>query len=245
MAKHNVLRFYAELKAYEPKIWRRFEINGEKTVAELAYAVMIMFEMRASHLFSMKKFVREPLLKELSEEFSDEAVKIFMEKYQEEMFKDIRYELPTENRHFYNDEEIIAADNIKLNQTANKVGTTFDFLYDFGDSWEISLVVEHFEKQEVPLATLPKILDGKRFGIVEDIGGVGGLEELVLAFKERSGMEYEHFINWIGDTDFDLEYFDKDEMNFRLKKLMRVYKEIYEYDLEPTKKFFKLLMRDN
>ena len=51
MAQHYVYSFYAELKDYEPKIWRRFEINGEKTVAELGYAIMLMFEMQASHLF--------------------------------------------------------------------------------------------------------------------------------------------------------------------------------------------------
>jgi hypothetical protein len=31
MAQHYVYRFYAELKDYKPKIWRRFEINGEKS----------------------------------------------------------------------------------------------------------------------------------------------------------------------------------------------------------------------
>jgi len=46
MTQHYVYRFYAELKDYKPKIWRRFEINGEKTIAEPGYAVMLMFEMQ-------------------------------------------------------------------------------------------------------------------------------------------------------------------------------------------------------
>jgi hypothetical protein len=33
------------------------------------------------------------------------------------------------------------------------------------------------------------------------------------------------------------------DMNFRLKKLIRVYKEIYEYDYEPTERSVKLLLR--
>ena len=45
MAQHYVYLFYAELKDYKPKIWRRFEINGEKTMAELGYALMLMFEI--------------------------------------------------------------------------------------------------------------------------------------------------------------------------------------------------------
>lgn len=65
MAKHLVYQFYAELKDYEPKIWRRFEINGEKTMAEFAYAIMILFEMQASHLFRIKQNNRDAMLKEL------------------------------------------------------------------------------------------------------------------------------------------------------------------------------------
>jgi hypothetical protein len=35
LEQHYVYRFYAELKDYEPKVRRRFEINGEKTMVEL------------------------------------------------------------------------------------------------------------------------------------------------------------------------------------------------------------------
>lgn len=38
--------------------------------------------------------------------------------------------------------------------------------------------------------------------------------------------------------------FDIDDMNFRLKKLLRVYREIYEYYYEPTKKSLALLLRE-
>lgn len=53
MAKHKIYTLYAELADCEPKIWWRFEINGEKTIAELAYTVMIQFEMQASHVYDM------------------------------------------------------------------------------------------------------------------------------------------------------------------------------------------------
>ena len=62
MPQHYVYRFYAELKDYEPKIWRRFEINGERTMAELGYALMLMFEMQASHLFSFRENTMENLI---------------------------------------------------------------------------------------------------------------------------------------------------------------------------------------
>ena len=43
MAVHPIYRFYAELDGYTPKIWRRFEVNGSKTIAELGYVLMTMF----------------------------------------------------------------------------------------------------------------------------------------------------------------------------------------------------------
>ena len=53
MAVHQIYRFYAELKDYTPKIWRRFEVIGTKTIAEFGYTIMTMFEMQASHLFCL------------------------------------------------------------------------------------------------------------------------------------------------------------------------------------------------
>lgn len=53
MGKHKVYTFYAELNNYQPKIYRRFEINGERTMDELCYALMIMFEMQGAHLFAL------------------------------------------------------------------------------------------------------------------------------------------------------------------------------------------------
>jgi hypothetical protein len=42
----------------------------------------------------------------------------------------------------------------------------------------------------------------------------------------------------------DLEAFAIDDLNFRLKKLMRVYRETYEYDYEPTDRMLKVLLRE-
>ncbi|WP_455617792.1 hypothetical protein [Eisenbergiella sp.] len=41
----------------------------------------------------------------------------------------------------------------------------------------------------------------------------------------------------------DLTTFDVDDMNFRLKKVPRIYADAYEFGLEPTKQSLNLLMR--
>ncbi len=52
------------------------------------------------------------------------------------------------------------------------------------------------------------------------------------------------FCAWLGTITLDLTAFDIDDMNFRLKKLIRVYKEIYEYHYEPTERSLGLLLRE-
>ena len=59
MAKHFIYRFRAELHDYKSKIWRVFEIDGGKTMAELGYVLQIMFEMQASHLFCFRDNIGE------------------------------------------------------------------------------------------------------------------------------------------------------------------------------------------
>lgn len=47
--------------------------------------------------------------------------------------------------------------------------------------------------------------------------------------------EYEPKSNSLGIEDLDLDKFDLEDLNFRLKKLPRIFKDSYEYGLEPTK----------
>ena len=85
---------------------------------------------------------------------------------------------------------------------------------------------------------------GAGYGIVEDVGGIGGLESLAKALKRGKGREYNDYCAWLDSSTFDLEAFNIDDMNFRLKKLMRVYKDIYENGYEPTKKMLSILLRE-
>ncbi|MCL1880540.1 MAG: plasmid pRiA4b ORF-3 family protein [Actinomycetia bacterium] len=91
---------------------------------------------------------------------------------------------------------------------------------------------------------LPCVYEGEGFGIVEDVGGIPGLEEIARALKKGSGKKYDDFCAWFGSITLNLEAFDKDDMNFRLKKLIRVYKEIYEYHYTPTDRMVKVLNRE-
>jgi hypothetical protein len=245
MAQHYVYCFYAELNDYRPKIWRRFEINGEKTMAELGYAIMLMFEMQASHLFCFRENRKEASLADLRTRYTDKEIEqVWKDHSLSEIAKNFRYELPSDDMYIPEDERLIAANEIALKQITDEPGWNLSFDYDYGDGWEVNLTLETCEKREVSLAALPCVLGGEGFGIIEDVGGVGGLEELAKTLKKKKGKAYKEFCEWLDSTSLDLEAFDIDDMNFRLKKLIRVYKEIYEYHYEPTNRSINLLTRE-
>ena len=246
MSQHYVYSFYAELRDHKPKIWRRFEINGEKTMAELGYAIMLMFEMQASHLFCFRENSKENFLAYLRTVYPDEEkFNSYVEKISmDEFLNNVRYELPSEDMFTPDDERLIEADKIKLGNVTHCPGWKASFEYDYGDGWEIDLTLEKCEKQEISLAILPRVLKGEGFGIVEDVGGVGGLENLAKVLKKGKGKEYKETCEWLDSDSLDLEAFDIDDMNFRLKKLIRVYRESYECRYDPTEKSLSLLLRE-
>lgn len=217
MASHPIYQIYTKLEDTELKIWRRFEVMDNITVARLGYILMTMYEMEASHLFSFEKVDQSGV---------DSP--------------SFRYELPSEEN---DDPNSIDATKAKVKSLFGK-NDTVTFLYDFGDGWEISLVCEKIiYDSDIPGKMLPRVIEGEGYGIIEDCGGTEGLEEIALAYKTGEGEAYDHFVEWMGLKDFDIDFFEKDDMNFRLLKVPRIYRDIYEFGLEPTPQSLKLLNR--
>ncbi len=58
------------------------------------------------------------------------------------------------------------------------------FTYDFGDNWQVSMVLEKIIEDKVLSGKeLPRVLEGDGYGIIEDCGGVGGLEDITKACR--------------------------------------------------------------
>lgn len=249
MAQHYIYRFYAELKDYEPKIWRRFEINGERTMAELGYALMLMFEMQASHLFCIVDNAKESFrstMREIYEGIGKEETPEIVSNY--ESMKNNRYELADEEAveiiEMLGHERLVEADRVTINREVGGRNWKATMDYDYGDGWEVELVLEECEKQEISLTLLPRVLEGEGYGIIEDVGGVGGLMEFAKAMKKGKGKAYEEYREWLGIDHLDMKAFDRDDMNFRLKKLIRVYRGLYEHDMVPSRNAIGLIERE-
>ena len=114
MASQPIYQFYAELSDYKPKIWRRFQVLDNITMARLGYIIMTMFEMQASHLFCFDfpfdEYFKREMLKEFTEEEMNRALigaDFINSKIKTRYLSSLKYideKLPLENR-FYDFKE--------------------------------------------------------------------------------------------------------------------------------------------
>lgn len=246
MASKPIYQIYAELQEYEPKIWRRIQVMNDITIARLAYILMTLFEMQGSHLYlfevdELNNFIVNNL------EYYNKHIEDFKE---DDLFKIGQYGC------IFEDDDIIPrldkryrelkdAKDIKLKHILDEENERMEFQYDFGDNWRFNVILEKiFQDNNISGKELPRVIEGEGFGIIEDCGGVMGLEDIRKAFKIKKGEDYEMYSNWLGKEELDLEKCNLDDLNFRLKKLPRIFRDSYEYGLEPTERSIKILERD-
>ena len=199
-----IYQFVSELRYFKPRVWRRFQISPEATVAEFAYALMSMYRMQGSPLYAVSIPVS-------SGKHGMSAVTFGIPSVYED--------LPG----------VIDASSVTLESVLRHVeGMTLVLEYDFGDSWEVQATLEKVIEKDADPESLPRVLKGKYYGIVEDCGGVGGLEDLVQAFKEQEGPEFEHYMDWLGTDEFDFDWFDPDDINEFIRDDIEDLKENYE-----------------
>ena len=244
MATKQIYQMYAELKDYQPKIWRRFEVVSNITIARLGYILMTLFEMQAHHLFCFDLPFSENYRISMSDQYSPEEIDKLTRAFftKNPGYRNLRLEL--KNEYIDSSPDSVDAAEALLKKMLNLIGERIDFTYDFGDNWEVITKLEKvYSDDTTPASDFPRVLEGAGYGIIEDCGGVPGLADLSAAFKKKSGKAYKEYSEWLGTADLDLGAFDLDDMNFRLKKLPRIFCDIYERDLEPTQRSIDIIER--
>src|SRR4030067_563744 len=109
--------------------------------------------------------------------------------------------------------------NYKLSQVIHHEGQRLSYEYDFGDSWDHTLLVEKiFSPQEG--VRYPLCLKGKRACPPEDVGGVWGYQNFLEAIRDPDHDEHEEYLTWVGG-EFDPDAFDLEEVNTRLRSMGR------------------------
>ena len=113
---------------------------------------------------------------------------------------------------------------VRLSGILSKVGSKAIYTYDFGDTWEHSLVLEKILPVDPKLA-YPVCTDGQLACPPEDCGGIPGFYDLVEALSDPHHDRYEEMLDWIGE--FDPQAFSVERVNRMLTPLRRRRDETY------------------
>jgi Plasmid pRiA4b ORF-3-like protein len=107
---------------------------------------------------------------------------------------------------------------VKLSKLNLSEGDKFLYEYDFGDSWDHTILLEKIlpfgSQQETPIC-----IKGKRACPPEDVGGMWGYEDFLEAINDPTHPEHADYIEWVGG-DFDPEAFDLEMVNMNLKRAL-------------------------
>ena len=223
MATQPIYQFYAKLDGFEPKIWRRFQIAGNYTVAKFAYVLMAMYQMQGNHMFSVQLLNADHPL--LNEDLPANVIPV-------NFAADGTREFQVPHMDFFGfggDEEYEDATAFQIKKVLSKPGDQLVLEYDFGDSWLVTAKLESiFNDKDLPARELPRVLEGEGYGIVEDCGGIDSLYSIRDAFDRGEGEEYEELCEWLGVDHFDLSAFSAAQMSRIIKSAPRFFKSIYE-----------------
>lgn len=108
---------------------------------------------------------------------------------------------------------------VHLSSILGRVGSKAIYTYDFGDSWEHSIVLEKRLAVD-PGATYPVCIDGQLACPAEDCGGIPGYYDLVEALSDPNHQRHDEMLDWIGE-DYDPQAFSVDQVNRRLTPFSR------------------------
>jgi len=109
---------------------------------------------------------------------------------------------------------------VKLNTLLAHEKDKLTYMYDFGDSWEHTLVLEKILPGDSMDLPHPECLAGELACPPEDCGGIPGYYDLIEVLSNPEHSDYEDMKEWIGE-DFNPEYFDIKDVNQHLAQLKK------------------------
>lgn len=127
------------------------------------------------------------------------------------------YSVPDPDDDLY-EREVIDESRVRLKEAVPRVGTRFEYLYDFGDSWRHDLQLEAILLPD-PEGTYPCCLAGERRAPPEDVGGSSGYQDYLEAIADPEHEEHENVLRWRGP--FDPEAFSLVVVNQQLRRKFR------------------------
>ena len=182
-AFNRVYQFKITIKGIKPPIWRRIQVPETYTFWELSSAIQDAIGWTGGHLYEFTCLNPKTGINDTISMPESEF---------DRSVKDGRKK------------KIAAYFSLKNKKSA--------YVYDFGDDWEHTVVLEKIIPAD-PKTNYPCCIAGKRNGPPDDVGGVFGYEEFVSIMKDPQHEEHDEMVEWYGDI-FDPEKFDCTEVVF-------------------------------
>ncbi len=186
-AETALYRVRVDLDHAEPAIWRRLDLRCDLTLDVVHQVLQSAFDWTDSHLHRFA----------LGGELFDSHSQLFLCPY------DVDEGEP-------DDDGGIPASAVRLDETLQDPGDVLRYLYDYGDSWELTLRLEEVlpAAGDAPTATC---VDGRRAAPPEDCGGITDAGDLAEVLDDPAR-------------------FDLDELN---RALREPYFVLREYGVDP------------
>jgi hypothetical protein len=176
------------LDLVKPAIWRRLSVPGNASLGWLHAVIQLAMGWTNSHRHQFEVGGR--------------------------LFSDPHVNTPG----FGGEPEVLDEAKFSLRDVAAYEKDVLHYEYDFGDSWQHTIVVEKILPPEPDAATVAVCLAGKRACPPDDCGGPWGYQDLLKVLRNPKHEEHNSMKEWLG-RPFDPEAFDPASTNACLRKL--------------------------
>ena len=190
-ASATVHQFKITLDGSKPPIWRRIQLPSDASFWDLHCAVNDAIGCEDAHMHEFQIGSRRDGL---------------------------RIGIPMDDGSGWFDDTDLAGWEVPITTHLAKPGARCVYLYDFGDDWSHSVLLEAIVPREAKVK-YPRCLAGARACPPEDCGGIYGYTQLcwALANPGKADENIEELLEWLGG-DFDPEAFDASEVKFHSAK---------------------------
>jgi len=186
----KILTLRITLKDMRPSIWRKIEIDDSMNFEDLHYVIQALMGWEDDHLYCFNIGKNTTIDGD-------------------------RVERGSFFPFFGKRREYLKACSAVLASFIKKEGDKFLYTYDFGDNWEVELIVKSISPKKKGQKRAV-CLSGKRSGPPEDCGGIFMYSDATEVLKDKNHPHYQELSEWYGE-DFDPEYFNIEQVNKRLE----------------------------
>ncbi len=197
------------LTRIKPPIWRRVQVPGEITLAQLHQVIQTAMGWQDYH---MHEFAVKPGKVDITTDDFRRAQTNDQDRNKlMNMMRLERIFMPLDAIEAGGGYDAEDEAKVTLMEICPREKYKLTYVYDFGDHWIHEVIVQKILPAK-PGVKYPICTAGKRACPPEDCGGLAGYGNLIEVLEDPGDDEYEELLNWVGE-EFDPEGFDPEEVN--------------------------------